>query len=63
MKCNDVHFVIEMTESYLDLVLFVLWNDYTFLEACLPDGKNAMCLRYSLRIVTPSLSVHMVNSK
>ena len=63
MKCNDIYFAIEMTESCLNLVLFGLWNEHTPSEAWLPDGKDAMCQRYHRRMLTPSLSLQMLNSE
>ena len=53
---------VSMTESSLDLVLSGLWNGHTLSEARLPDGKDAMYLRYCLWMVTPSLSIQTLNS-
>ena len=63
MKRYHMYFLIEMTESHLNLALFGLWNDHTPSEAWLSDGKDVMCLHYCLRIVTPPLSVQILNSK
>jgi len=57
-----MYFVIEITESYLNLAWFVLWNHYTPSEAWLPNGKNEMCL-HCLQMVSPSLRVQLLTSE
>ena len=58
-----MYFIVEMTESCLDLALFRLWNDHPPSEAWLSDGKDVMCMHYYLRMVTQYLNVQTLNSE
>ena len=64
MKCNDMYFVAEMTESFLDLALSVLCGMIIPLRRIdFPDGKEVMCLCYHLQMEAPSLNVQTFGSE
>ena len=56
MKCNCIYFVIEMIELFRFCLIRTMEWPYPS-EAWLSDGKNVVCMRYRLRMVSSFLSV------